>query len=91
MTRGGFCSLPYSQDKAHLGASQGQKKFQRNTEEFTKSFPNSSRTWSLEQRRTASCSRSGRWWTESHRADPSKHGRPWKDRKVPAASAITMN
>eukprot|EP00969_Alexandrium_andersonii_P102443 4521388-Alexandrium_andersonii.AAC.1 len=31
-TRGAFCPLPYSRDKAYRGASQGQKKFQMNTE-----------------------------------------------------------
>eukprot|EP00969_Alexandrium_andersonii_P269441 11908940-Alexandrium_andersonii.AAC.1 len=47
--RGGVGSIPYSNDKAHLRASQGQKKFHANTEVFAKTSPEASRTSSEER------------------------------------------
>eukprot|EP00969_Alexandrium_andersonii_P028407 1240116-Alexandrium_andersonii.AAC.1 len=46
---------------------------------------------SVERRCTASCNLSGTLKTDSHRAFPSKHGKPCNDRCTPAASVTTWN
>eukprot|EP00969_Alexandrium_andersonii_P100406 4429483-Alexandrium_andersonii.AAC.1 len=64
---------------ADAGASHGQKKFHANTEAFVENSPSFSRLGSEDFRCAASCSLSGMPWTASHRALPSKHGKPFSD------------